>query len=219
MKENNEKKPKRKISKEKRFYLITALGATTMLLAVIVVAIAVSSSPSSPQAGVPQNSSTVQNHPPVADGNEENEGNQDVVVTPEGMLSPVETVSVLHDYGFYHNVTLNNYYEHKGMDFSAVAGTEVLAVEGGVVESIYKDDLLLGTEIVIAHDDGLKTVYRFVEEAEGLKVGDKVKKGQVIACVAEANGEEYKDGAHLHFEVHKNGVSVDPANYLTFEEK
>jgi murein DD-endopeptidase MepM/ murein hydrolase activator NlpD len=62
-------------------------------------------------------------------------------------------------------------------------------------------------------------VYRFVSETEGMKVGDKVEKGDVIATVAEATGEEYKDGAHLHFEVWKDGVNVDPASYLPLEEK
>jgi murein DD-endopeptidase MepM/ murein hydrolase activator NlpD len=135
------------------------------------------------------------------------------------MITPVEAVSVLNEYGFYHNKTLGAYYEHAGVDFAATAGTSVFAAESGVVESIYKDDLLLGTEIVLDHGDGLKTVYRFVTEAEGLKVGDRVEKGDVIATVAEANGNEYKDGAHLHFEVLKNGKNVDPAEYLTLEEK
>ena len=50
-------------------------------------------------------------------------------------------------------------------------------------------------------------------------MGDKVEKGEVIATVAEATGNEYKDGAHLHFEVRKDGKTVDPAEYLTMEEK
>ena len=101
----------------------------------------------------------------------------------------------------------------------ATAGTEVLAVEAGVIESIYKEDLLSGTQIVVDHGEGLKSVYCFVEETEGLKVGDSVEKGDVIATVAEANGNEYKDGAHLHFEIVKNNINVDPAIYLTLEEK
>ena len=132
---------------------------------------------------------------------------------------PVAEATLMNDHGFYYNQTLNIYYEHAGVDFAAEEGAQVFAVDDGVVESIYKDDLLLGTEIVLDHGDGLKTVYRFVTEAEGLKVGDVVEKGQVIACVAEANGNEYKDGAHLHFEVLQDGKNVDPALHLTLEEK
>ena len=92
-------------------------------------------------------------------------------------------------------------------------------MESGTIESIYKDDILLGTEIVVDHGNGLKTMYRFVSEAEGLKVGDTVEKGDVIATVAEANGNEYKDGAHLHFEIMQDGKTIDPALRLPLDEK
>jgi murein DD-endopeptidase MepM/ murein hydrolase activator NlpD len=94
-----------------------------------------------------------------------------------------------------------------------------MAVEDGVVESVYKEDVLLGTQIVVRHAEGLKSVYRFVNEVDGLQVGDKVEKGEVIATVAEANGNEYKDGAHLHFTIEKNSKTVEPTLYLTLEEK
>ena len=135
------------------------------------------------------------------------------------MVSPLETVAILHEYGFYHNNTVNSYYLHEGVDFSAEEGTAVLAVESGTIESIYKGDLLSGTEIVVDHGDGLKSLYRFVTEAEGLAVGDTVEKGETIATVAEANGNEYKDGAHLHFEILKSGVTVNPNEYLDLDEK
>lgn len=214
MKEQKEKKRVKKLNGEKRFYLVTALGASLALIAIIVATVAVSGSNdlSNQVDGTSNSSSLPSNSSSVKD-------DEQVVVTPDGMLSPLETVTILNEYGFYHNKTLGAYYEHGGVDFAASAGASVLAVESGVVESIYKDDLLLGTEIVLDHGDGLKTVYRFVTEADGLKVGDKVTKGQVIACVAEANGNEYKDGAHLHFEVRKDGKTVDPAVYLTLEEK
>ena len=213
MKEQKEKKRVKKLNGEKRFYLVTALGASLALIAIIVATVAVSGSNdlSNQVDGTNNSSSLPSNSSSVKD--------EQVVVTPDGMLSPLETVTILNEYGFYHNKTLGAYYEHGGVDFSANAGASVLAVESGVVESIYKDDLLLGTEIVLDHGDGLKTVYRFVTETDGLKVGDRVTKGQVIACVAEANGNEYKDGAHLHFEVRKDGKTVDPAVYLTLEEK
>ena len=212
MKQQQEKTRNKKVNKERRFYLVTAFGAALALMTIIVATVAVSGAKEEQQPV-----GGLQSQDPIVNSSGETE--QPVGGLPEGMISPIETVSVLNEYGFYHNQTLGAYYEHTGVDFAASAGTQVLAAESGVVESIYKDDLLTGTEIVLNHGNGLKTVYRFVTEADGLKVGDKVEKGDVIACVAEANGNEYKDGAHLHFEVHKDGKSVDPAVYLTLDEK
>ena len=219
--EHTEKMMKRKkgASKEKRFYLITSISAAAVLLAVIVIAVAVSSLDSGNVPATGNNSSNlIQN----SSGNMDQVGDNDnepVVNTPEGMIMPLQSVSIVNDYGFYHNKTLNNYYEHKGVDFTAEVGTEVFAVEAGIIETIYRDDVLTGTEITIDHGDGIKTVYRFVNVAEGVSVGMEVGKGDVIATIAEATGNEYKDGAHLHFEIKKNGETVDPATYLTFEEK
>lgn len=215
MKEQNDnekkKKEKKGASGEKKFYLFTAIGCAAVLIAIIVVAIAVTSaSEVNEKANNPNHSASLPDDRP---------DDQPTVVLPQGMVLPIESVSVQNDYGFFHNATLNNYYVHQGVDFMAEAGTEVFAVEDGVVESIYKDDILLGTEIVIAHGEGVKSVYRFVTETESLKVGDEVKKGDVIATVATATGNEYKDGAHLHFEITENGISVDPTEYLTLEEK
>lgn len=230
MKEQNEQKEKEKknwkkwFKGERRFYLLTAIGCALALTAIIVVAVAISGDKTNePQVDSGNNGDNVAVIPPKDDeqqvGGNENEDQQPVVKPDEGMVSPVANMNVVNDYGFYHNTTLNWFYEHAGIDFLADAGTDVMAVDAGTVESIYKDDILSGTEIVIAHDDGLKTVYRFVTEVEGLKVGDSVEKGEVIATIAEASGNEYKDGAHLHFEVHKEGVNVDPNVYLTLEEK
>ncbi len=221
MKEQNaSEKKKPRLSGEKKFYLFTALGCAAVLLAIIIVAIAVSNNKKVNSVDVNPDSGTVL----VPDEPSQDAGNTDgddepVIVTPQPMISPMESVSVSNDYGFFHNQTVNFYYEHEGVDFVAAAGTAVKAVQDGVVESIYKDDILLGTEIVIDHGDGLRSVYRFVNEAEGLKVGDSVARGEVIATVAEANGNEYKDGAHLHFELRENGVNIDPTKYLTLEEK
>ncbi len=220
--QKNEKGKKGKMNKEKKFYLFTAIGCAAVLVAIIVIALAVSGTGKVETPGVLGGGTSVET-PDNSSGNEtpDDKPNDDkpVVVIPEGMVTPVSGATVINDYGFFHNKTLNSYYEHEGMDFAVAAGTEVKAVENGVIESIYKADILLGTEIVVDHGDGLKTVYRVVTEAEGLKVGDEVEKGEVIATVAEATGNEYKDGAHLHFEVLENGKQVDPALHLPSEEK
>ena len=222
MKEQNGSEKKKGMTKEKKFYLFTAIGCAVTLTAIILLAVLLPNKNvvDEPTVNAPQSSveePTVNN--PNTDEDKDNGTNEPVVNTPEGMMMPLETVSIGNDYGFYHNKTLNNYYEHKGVDFSAEVGTQVLAVDDGVVESIYKDDVLTGTEITVNHGDGVKTTYRFVNVNENLTVGAEVKRGDVIATVAEATGEEYKDGAHLHFEIKKDGKTVDPATYLTFEEK
>ncbi len=226
MKEQNsmDNHEKKKMTKEKRFYLITGIASAVALAAIVLIAVLVTSLGDIDTPIVGNNSSSSVEEPNSSSGGSGNVGdntdpNEPVITTPEGMQMPLESVSVLHEFGFYHNKTLNNYYEHTGVDFTAEVGAEVLAVDDGVIESIYRDDVLTGTEILIDHGDGMKTLYRFVTLAEDISVGKEVKKGDVIATVAEATGEEYKDGAHLHFEVIKSGEQVDPSTYLTFEEK
>ena len=224
----NKNKKKKPLTKEKRFYLISGISALAAMVAIVVIAVLVSSL-GEVQTPTGDNSSITEkpvggdtgngDNNEVGDGGDNGEEEEPVITTPEGMIMPMVSSNVMNDYGFYHNKTLNNYYEHMGMDFSAEVGTEVLCVEDGVVEGIYRDDVLTGTEIVIDHGNGIKSVYRFIDVAEGVVTGKAVKKGEVIATVAEANGEEYKDGAHLHFELKKDGSNVDPISYLPFEEK
>ena len=218
----SEKKKGAPLTKEKKFYLFTAIGCALTLVGIILLAVLLPNKNvvEDPTVNAPQNS--VQGGADVdvnGDGDKDSGTNEPVVNTPDGMIMPLETVAIVNDYGFYHNKTLNNYYEHKGVDFTAEVGTEVLAVDDGVIESIYKDDVLTGTEITVDHGNGVKTVYRFVTANENLSVGAQVKRGDCIATVADATGEEYKDGAHLHFEIKKDGKAIDPAAYLTFEEK
>ena len=116
------------------------------------------------------------------------------------------------------NPTLNRYEAHLGIDFYAPEGTTVCAVYDGTVLSV-ENTLLQGTTITIDHGNGLVTVYNSLADGDLVTVGSKVSKGEVIGEVSVTNRQEYKDGAHLHFEVYENNVSVDPAKYLVFEEK
>ena len=219
-KENDNEKKKggwKEAAKDKKFYLYTVIGCAIALLSLVIVAVAVSLGEK--QTTLENESGTVIT--PDDSGNEKPDGdtNEPTGGNVEDMILPMQGVAVSNEYEFYYNQTLNAYYQHVGLDFASEAGAEVLAAQSGVIEGIYRDELLTGTEITIDHGEGVKSVYRYVDALEGLKVGDTVSQGQRIATVAEAVGDEYKDGAHLHFEVLKNGKNVDPATYLTFEEK
>lgn len=134
---------------------------------------------------------------------------------------PVSGATVSTGYTFWYNSTLNRYNLHTGVDFKAEAGTSVTAAYAGTVESVTQT-LLEGGKVVINHGNGLKTEYASIDVSESLRAGDKVEQGDVLGTVsaaADAMGNEYNEGAHLHFEVVEDGESIDPVAYLDLSEK
>lgn len=134
-------------------------------------------------------------------------------------IVPIKNGNLAQANVFCYDKTLDRYATHKGMDFSAEAGAEVLAAVDGTVVSIFKNDQLYGAVITIKHDNGMQTVYKYIDPVETLKVGDKVNRGDVIATVAKATGAENKEGDHLHFEVYENGNQIDPDEKLNITSK
>lgn len=134
-------------------------------------------------------------------------------------IVPIKNGNLAQANVFCYDKTLDRYATHKGMDFSAEAGAEVLAAVDGTVVSIFKNDQLYGAVITIKHDNGMQTVYKYIDPVETLKVGDKVNRGDVIATVAKATGAENKEGDHLHFEVYENGSQIDPDEKLNITSK
>lgn len=106
---------------------------------------------------------------------------------------------------------------HQGVDFSLVDGEafNVLAALGGTVIVVDKEPLT-GNYVEIEHKNGLITVYQSLEDVQ-VAEGDTVQQGDVIA-VAGRNSFEQDLGVHLHFEVRKDGVSVNPDQYLATSE-
>lgn len=102
-------------------------------------------------------------------------------------LKNIETVITNHgDFGEY---ALGAFTSHKGLDFTASAGEEIFAGFDGVVTKITADgrdkynSFRYGTQIVIEHAYGLQSIYDCIDAKEGLKVGDRVNKGDVIGTV------------------------------------
>ena len=114
--------------------------------------------------------------------------------------------------------TLNRFESHLAIDFYADEGTSVLAAYDGTVESV-ESTFLEGVTVTIDHGNGLKTVYNSLLDADTVAVGQTVSQGDIIGDVSVSNRQEYKDGAHLHFEVVENGEIIDPAKYLSIDEK
>lgn len=105
--------------------------------------------------------------------------------------------------------TLEEWIVHNGIDIINDKGTLVYAAKDGKIEKMY-EDIKYGYTISISHDDGYITKYSGVDKNENLKVGDSVKKGDLISKISEAHGFEMDEGSHLHFEVLKDGAYIKP---------
>ncbi|MDT8402067.1 MAG: M23 family metallopeptidase [Bacteroidales bacterium] len=108
---------------------------------------------------------------------------------------------------------------HYGMDFTAPTGTDVYSSGDGTIAAIKSSKRGLGNHIIIDHGFGYQTVYAHLNRFNNLRVGQKVKRGDIIGFVGSTG---LSTAPHLHYEVHLNGKKVDPANYyfndLTAEE-
>ena len=98
---------------------------------------------------------------------------------------------------------------HRGIDIGAAHGTNVIAAASGVVTfSGWSGGF--GNYIVINHGGGYATAYAHMSQ-NLVRTGDNVIQGQIIGLVGSTGNST---GPHIHFEVHRNGVRVDPAPYF-----
>lgn len=109
--------------------------------------------------------------------------------------------------------TLKEWITHAGIDIKADKTTIVKASEEGTVKSI-KNDPRYGLTVVIEHNNGFSTVYSNLLTAEFVTAGESVKKGQTIGTVGNTATFEISDESHLHFEILKDNVQIDPNMYI-----
>ena len=98
---------------------------------------------------------------------------------------------------------------HTGMDFTAPKGTEIYATGNGVVSTADKSKRGYGNHVVIDHGFGYQTLYAHMKNLITRK-GQRVKRGEVIGYVGNTGASV---GPHLHYEVIKNNVKINPINY------
>jgi len=96
---------------------------------------------------------------------------------------------------------------HNGVDYAAKRNTPVKASGDGVVSFLGRQSGY-GRTIEIKHGGNIKTLYAHLERFNNkLKVGSKVKQGEVIAFVGDSG---QATGPHLHFEFWQGQVRTDP---------
>lgn len=112
--------------------------------------------------------------------------------------------------------TLDQYIVHSGIDIEAAPETEVRAVKSGTVTKVYNDDKL-GITIEISHGDGIVSRYCNLSTDRMVEEGDVVEAGDVISGVGLTALFESSDPPHLHFEVLKDGVAIDPIKHFKIQ--
>jgi len=110
----------------------------------------------------------------------------------------------------YHPV-LKRYRAHLGVDYAAARGTKIYAAaDGKIIFRGRKGGY--GNVIIIQHKNSLRTLYAHQSKFRGgLKVGSRVKKGQLIGYVGNTG---LSSGPHLHLGLYKNGKAIDPLKII-----
>jgi murein DD-endopeptidase MepM/ murein hydrolase activator NlpD len=98
---------------------------------------------------------------------------------------------------------------HKGVDIAHRHGTTILATADGIVSFVGKKGSM-GNVVVIDHGHGMITRYAHLNKSLK-KRGEEVKRGDIIAQMGNSGRST---GPHLHYEVHLNGVPVNPTQYI-----
>ena len=159
---------------------------------------------------------------PVVDSTAPKQDTGDTQVKPEkSSLAPYSppikgkskiTKQFSNDVPIY-SQTLDEYVVHQGVDITAPADTQVLAVADGTVTKVYNDDKL-GITIEVSHGNGIVTKYSNLSTTKMVGEGDVVKKGQPISGVGSSALFESLESPHLHFEVLKDGAALDPSEFM-----
>lgn len=116
---------------------------------------------------------------------------------------------ILQPYAIAFSATYGDYRLHPGVDYAAEAGDAALAAAAGTVVGV-EPDPAEGVALTVDHGNGMMTRYAGLDRVM-VKENASVERGSILGTVGRPAG-----GArpHLHFEVLKEGDSVDPAAYL-----
>lgn len=98
---------------------------------------------------------------------------------------------------------------HQGIDIDSPEGGKVVAVLDGIITGI-RQSPSYGLVVEIEHSQGFSSVYGHLSSASVVK-DQKVKKGEAIGTVGESGNAT---GPHLHFEIRKDGIEIDPMTLL-----
>lgn len=98
---------------------------------------------------------------------------------------------------------------HNGIDIAAENETKILAPADGDVVSVAQNDIFWGKTIKISHQNGYQTIYAHLGTIS-VRQGQKVRRSEEIGTIGKSG---WTTNPHLHYELIKNGVYLDPQLY------
>ena len=132
-------------------------------------------------------------------------------------VKPIEG-EILKEYAkesLIYSETLKEWTTHLGVDIKAERASVVKSAADGTVKYI-KNDPRFGLTIIIEHSNGFETRYCNLLTTEFVSEGEQVKVGQTIGTVGDSAIYEVVDESHLHFEILKDSINVNPCKYMKF---
>lgn len=130
-----------------------------------------------------------------------------------GLGQPVRAARLSSGFGMRFHPILGYSRLHAGVDFAASSGTPIYAVTDGRVAFAGRHGGH-GNFVKLAHSGGLGTGYAHMSRI-AVHAGERVKRGQVIGYVGSTG---LSTGPHLHYEVYRNGRTVNPMS-VKFEQQ
>ena len=125
-------------------------------------------------------------------------------------ISPVKNPTIVSGFGSRYHPVYKILRQHTGIDIIGKLGTPIYATADGVVEQDVEGYSGYGITVLINHGHGYQTLYAHLTKKIA-KPGKRVKRGEIIGYMGSTG---LSVGIHLHYEVIKNGVKVNPVHYL-----
>lgn len=119
---------------------------------------------------------------------------------------------ITSDYGLRVDpISHSGTHHHRGIDLRLALGDPVYASRAGTVLTVAYS-AVLGHHIIIEHSQGYRTLYGHLSQTS-VQPGDTVRAGSLIGL---GGNSGLSTGPHLHFEIHKDGIPIDPKPFFTF---
>jgi len=135
-------------------------------------------------------------------------GSTTTIVQTVSFKMPIKFSGISSPFGTRLHPVLKRYIKHEGVDMRAKYIDVNAAKEGVVKFAGYMSGY--GRIVIITHEDGYETRYAHLNKHH-VNQGDKVASGQLIA---QSGNSGRSTGPHLHFEIRKNGKTLDPMKLL-----